>query len=74
MLFLAPNLITAAEIAVLHKSPNEGCNIRLKKLFNHNFIQGFASRISAKYRIVSFLYNPCAQGLIIGDPFPSAEL
>jgi hypothetical protein len=74
MLLLTPGLIIAAEIAVPYKSPDEECNIRLKKLSSHNFIQGFSSRVSAQHRIIGFLYNPYTQGLIIRDLFSSAEL
>jgi hypothetical protein len=73
MLLFALDFITTIEIAVLYKSPNKECNIRLKELFSHNPIQGFAFRIFAKYRIVDFLYNLCAQGLIIRNPSPSIE-
>jgi DNA-binding Lrp family transcriptional regulator len=73
MLLLAPDFVTTTKIAVPYKLPNEECNVRLKKLSSHNFIQGFVFRISAEYRIVDFLYNLCAQGLVIGDPSSSAE-
>jgi hypothetical protein len=73
VLLLAPDFVTATEIAVPYKSPNKGCNVRLKEFSSYNPIQGFASRMSAKYRIVDFLYNSCAQGLVIGDLSPSAK-
>jgi hypothetical protein len=73
VLLLAPDFIITIEIAVPYKSLNEECNVRPKELSSHNPIQGFAFRMSAKYRIVDFLYNLCAQGLVIRDPSSSAE-
>jgi hypothetical protein len=74
VLLLALDFITIIKIAVPYKSPNEGCNVRLKELSSHNPIQGFASRMSAEYRIIDFLYNSYAQGLVIENLSSSAEL
>jgi hypothetical protein len=74
VLLFALDFITTIEIAVPYKLLNKEYNIRLKELSSHNPIQGFASRMFAKYRIVDFLYNLCAQGLVIGDLSFFAEL